>query len=218
MWLEKHQSVETLTWAPGYPEFIHGKLAVDGGWVEKPGATTADFRAEAERQGRSGQRHEIGDALEAEHAQLCGQGRCQAKPREGQRSDGPGGAARRRVLGITSIDPGRNDLLFERFVSEERQEPPDIDVDSCYRPHVARQCHATTCRPTWNTRAPYPMGQYMPTARCSAGWRPSHRRTAARAAPNATASVMQWGNSFAATDGSRPRPTTVAPSVSISRS
>ena len=33
------------------------------------------------------------------------------------------------VLGITAIDPGRNDLLFERFVSEERHEPPDIDVD-----------------------------------------------------------------------------------------
>ena len=33
------------------------------------------------------------------------------------------------VLGITSIDPARNDLLFERFVSEERHEPPDIDVD-----------------------------------------------------------------------------------------
>ncbi|PAU96899.1 error-prone DNA polymerase [Paracoccus salipaludis] len=33
------------------------------------------------------------------------------------------------VLGITSIDPGRNDLLFERFISEERHEPPDIDVD-----------------------------------------------------------------------------------------
>ncbi len=33
------------------------------------------------------------------------------------------------VLGITSVDPGRNDLLFERFVSEERREPPDIDVD-----------------------------------------------------------------------------------------
>jgi error-prone DNA polymerase len=33
------------------------------------------------------------------------------------------------VLGITSIDPGRNDLLFERFVSAERREPPDIDVD-----------------------------------------------------------------------------------------
>ncbi|MFP1133149.1 error-prone DNA polymerase [Asticcacaulis sp. W401b] len=33
------------------------------------------------------------------------------------------------VLGITSIDPARNDLLFERFVSAERDEPPDIDVD-----------------------------------------------------------------------------------------
>ena len=33
------------------------------------------------------------------------------------------------VLGITSIDPERSDLLFERFVSEERREPPDIDVD-----------------------------------------------------------------------------------------
>jgi error-prone DNA polymerase len=33
------------------------------------------------------------------------------------------------VLGITSIDPERNDLLFERFVSQERKDPPDIDVD-----------------------------------------------------------------------------------------
>jgi error-prone DNA polymerase len=33
------------------------------------------------------------------------------------------------VLGITSIDPERNDLLFERVVSELRREPPDIDVD-----------------------------------------------------------------------------------------
>jgi error-prone DNA polymerase len=33
------------------------------------------------------------------------------------------------VLGVTSIDPATNDLLFERFVSEERREPPDIDVD-----------------------------------------------------------------------------------------
>ncbi len=33
------------------------------------------------------------------------------------------------VLGITAIDPGQNNLLFERFVSEERREPPDIDVD-----------------------------------------------------------------------------------------
>ena len=33
------------------------------------------------------------------------------------------------VLGITSIDPIKHELLFERFVSGERREPPDIDVD-----------------------------------------------------------------------------------------
>ncbi|WP_315833528.1 error-prone DNA polymerase [Bradyrhizobium prioriisuperbiae] len=33
------------------------------------------------------------------------------------------------VLGVTAIDPVRQGLLFERFVSEERREPPDIDVD-----------------------------------------------------------------------------------------
>jgi error-prone DNA polymerase len=33
------------------------------------------------------------------------------------------------VLGITAIDPVRQGLLFERFISEERREPPDIDVD-----------------------------------------------------------------------------------------
>ena len=33
------------------------------------------------------------------------------------------------VLGVTSIDPVRSGLLFERFVSAERCEPPDIDVD-----------------------------------------------------------------------------------------
>ena len=33
------------------------------------------------------------------------------------------------VLGITAVDPAHNDLLFERFISEERKEPPDIDVD-----------------------------------------------------------------------------------------
>jgi error-prone DNA polymerase len=33
------------------------------------------------------------------------------------------------VLGITAIDPTRSSLLFERFVSAARKEPPDIDVD-----------------------------------------------------------------------------------------
>ncbi len=33
------------------------------------------------------------------------------------------------VLGITAVDPAEMDLLFERFLSNERKEPPDIDVD-----------------------------------------------------------------------------------------
>ncbi|HTT84549.1 MAG TPA: error-prone DNA polymerase [Rhizomicrobium sp.] len=45
---------------------------------------------------------------------------------------GRGSAANSAVcymLGITAVDPTKVDLLFERFVSRERQEPPDIDVD-----------------------------------------------------------------------------------------
>ncbi|MBX3597599.1 MAG: error-prone DNA polymerase [Rhizobiaceae bacterium] len=33
------------------------------------------------------------------------------------------------VLGITAVDPNEHDLLFARFISTERREPPDIDVD-----------------------------------------------------------------------------------------
>jgi error-prone DNA polymerase len=33
------------------------------------------------------------------------------------------------VLGVTAVDPARSSLLFERFLSAERHEPPDIDVD-----------------------------------------------------------------------------------------
>ena len=33
------------------------------------------------------------------------------------------------ALGITEVDPTKHDMLFERFISEDRNEPPDIDVD-----------------------------------------------------------------------------------------
>ncbi len=45
---------------------------------------------------------------------------------------GRGSAANSSVcycLGITEVDPARGNLLFERFISKERNEPPDIDVD-----------------------------------------------------------------------------------------
>jgi|FEC22Drversion2_1045045.scaffolds.fasta_scaffold00199_33 DNA-directed DNA polymerase III PolC len=45
---------------------------------------------------------------------------------------GRGSAANSAVcycLGVTSVDPDKTDVLFERFLSNERNEPPDIDVD-----------------------------------------------------------------------------------------
>ena len=52
--------------------------------------------------------------------------------RRGILCQGRGSAANSAIcycLGITSVDPARANLLFERFVSRERQEAPDIDVD-----------------------------------------------------------------------------------------
>ena len=52
--------------------------------------------------------------------------------RRGILCQGRGSAANSAVcycLGITAVDPERMDVLFERFVSRERNEAPDIDVD-----------------------------------------------------------------------------------------
>lgn len=49
---------------------------------------------------------------------------------------GRGSAANSAVcfcLGITSVDPSRSNVLFERFLSQERAEPPDIDVDFAHQ-------------------------------------------------------------------------------------
>ncbi len=56
---------------------------------------------------------------------------CVAKDK-GILCQGRGSAANSAVcyaLGITSVDPAHFDVLFARFMSEERKEPPDIDVD-----------------------------------------------------------------------------------------
>ena len=52
--------------------------------------------------------------------------------RQGILCQGRGSAANSAVcysLGITEVDPDRIEFLFERFLSKERNEPPDIDVD-----------------------------------------------------------------------------------------
>ena len=59
--------------------------------------------------------------------------------REGILCQGRGSAANSVVcycLGITAVDPTRVELLFERFLSRERHEPPDIDLDIM---HVRRE-------------------------------------------------------------------------------
>jgi error-prone DNA polymerase len=51
---------------------------------------------------------------------------------EGILCQGRGSAANSAVcfaLGVTEVDPARSSMLFERFISKERGEPPDIDVD-----------------------------------------------------------------------------------------
>ncbi len=51
---------------------------------------------------------------------------------QGILAQGRGSAANSAVcfcLGVTEVDPTKHDLLFERFISAERNEPPDIDVD-----------------------------------------------------------------------------------------
>ena len=61
---------------------------------------------------------------------------------------GRGAAANSAVcycLGITAVDPSRAEMLFERFISRERDEPPDIDVDFEHerREEVIQHVYAT---------------------------------------------------------------------------
>ncbi len=84
--------------------------------------------------------------------------------REGILVQGRGSAANSAVcycLGITAVDPVGLDLLFERFLSESRNEPPDIDLDIAHlerervlqyvyerygREHAAMVCESITWR------------------------------------------------------------------------
>ncbi len=57
---------------------------------------------------------------------------CQFASHQGILYQGRGSAANSVVcycIGLTSVDPTKVDLLFERFISAERGEPPDIDID-----------------------------------------------------------------------------------------
>ena len=54
VWLDTHRPVEQMTWVPGEPLTIDGKLIAEGGWVERPGVTTFNlYRPPVVRQGNS---------------------------------------------------------------------------------------------------------------------------------------------------------------------
>ena len=81
------------------------------------------------------------------------------------------------ALGITEVDPARMSMLFERFLSKERNEPPDIDVDfeNQRREEVIQYVYAKTAAAR---RASRHVIATAPRARCatSQGARRAGRR------------------------------------------
>ncbi len=109
---QKH--LEALTWAgarerypQGLPDKVHANLVKELALIEKLGYAPYFLTV-----------HDIVNFARTRPEPILCQGR--------------GSAANSAVcycIGITAVDPAAIDLLFERFISEERKEPPDIDVD-----------------------------------------------------------------------------------------
>ena len=102
------------------------ELTLQGARTRYQGKVPADVRAQLERELQIIRKLDYGGYFLTMHeiVQYCREQEilCQ----------GRGSAANSAVcfcLGITAIDPVRMDLLFERFLSVERAEPPDIDLD-----------------------------------------------------------------------------------------
>jgi len=55
-WLDQHQAVEQMTWCPGEPELIEGRLISHGGWIERPGCRSFNlYRPPTIQPGDAGQ-------------------------------------------------------------------------------------------------------------------------------------------------------------------
>ena len=102
------------------------ELAFRGARARYQGKVPADVRTQLERELQIIRRLDYGGYFLTMHeiVQYCKE--------QSILCQGRGSAANSAVcfcLGITAIDPVRMDLLFERFLSVERAEPPDIDLD-----------------------------------------------------------------------------------------
>jgi error-prone DNA polymerase len=114
--------LEKLVWAGA--RRIHGAPCIEASCVagEPPAGVRALLEAELA----------LIRELRYEHYFLTVWDLCRFARGRGILCQGRGSAANSAVchcLGVTAVDPTRHDLLFERFISRERNEPPDIDVD-----------------------------------------------------------------------------------------
>src|SRR5262245_23000360 len=46
LWIDRHRPVEQMTWAPGQPMIVPGRLVSDGGWIPRPGCSTFNLYLE----------------------------------------------------------------------------------------------------------------------------------------------------------------------------
>ncbi|MDX1374742.1 MAG: error-prone DNA polymerase [Burkholderiales bacterium] len=127
-------SLDTLRYE--YPEELVPKGETPAGWLRWLAAQGLAWRFPGGIPGKVAQlvEHELAliAALGYEPFFLTVHDIVSFAKRRGILCQGRGSAANSAVcyaLGITEVDPKRMSMLFERFVSKERNEPPDIDVD-----------------------------------------------------------------------------------------
>jgi error-prone DNA polymerase len=102
------------------------KLTLEGATRRWPAGTPAKIRAVIEKE------LTLIAALRYEHYFLTVEDMVRFARSKNILCQGRGSAANSTVcycLGVTAVDPARVSMLFERFVSKERAEPPDIDID-----------------------------------------------------------------------------------------
>ena len=117
-----------------YEQVMQGRSAQEALTALTEQAAMAKFPDGVPRRYRQQINHELRLIAELEYAPyfLTVHSIVSESRRRGILCQGRGSAANSCVcylLGVTSIDPIQHELLFERFVSGERREPPDIDVD-----------------------------------------------------------------------------------------
>jgi DNA polymerase-3 subunit alpha/error-prone DNA polymerase len=127
--LRYHYPREYLPPGKTAPEFLRELVETGLQW-RYPTSTPPEFLRQVRRQVE----HELSLIHEMEYEDyfLTLWDICQFARSKGILHQGRGSAANSIVcfvLGLTSVDPVKLNLLFERFISRERGEPPDIDID-----------------------------------------------------------------------------------------